>query len=136
MTLSVETLLVVSLLMEVFAAVATVGTSLFLGAGYERLRNGFESIKKQTAFFSDAIHKLDGRVEGLEKQGNYFFEAITKLEQDEVAPETSAREQEHQDEKAPDVKSLIMAGKEDAIRTKTDDLLTASGFGGNSSHFH
>lgn len=126
MTLSVETLLVVSLLMAVFAAVATVGTSLFLGAGYERLRNGFEQIKKQTAFFADAIHKLDGRVDGLEKQGNYFFEAITKLEQEEPAPRVSD---------APDGKSLILADKDDVITANTDSLLTASGFG-EDRHFH
>src|SRR5690554_6215011 len=98
MTLSVEELLVVSLLIAVFAAVSTIGTSLFLGDGFERLRAGFENIKKQTAFFSDAIHKLDGRVDGLEKQSGYFFEAITKLEQDAVAPEHPAANEAPQED--------------------------------------
>ena len=80
MTISVETLLVVSLMMAVFAAVATVGSSLFLGAGFERLRLGLEAVKRQTAFFSDALRKLDGRVSATEKQTGYFFEALHKME--------------------------------------------------------
>jgi uncharacterized membrane protein YraQ (UPF0718 family) len=61
-----ETYLVISLLMAVFAAVAAVGTALVLGVGFERLRNGFEIVRKQTAFFSDAIRKLDDRTESLD----------------------------------------------------------------------
>ncbi|MCB9990967.1 MAG: hypothetical protein H6867_06260 [Rhodospirillales bacterium] len=140
MTLSVETLLVVSLLMAVFAAVSTVGTSLFLGAGYERLRNGFENIRKQTAFFSDAIHKLDGRVEGIEKQSTYFFEAISELEQKVDAPVPhdapvieAAREEVQED---IDVPSLLSATKDDVLHTQTDNLLTANGFIESSPSFH
>ncbi len=81
MTISVEMLLVASLMMAVFAAVSVVGSSLFLGAGFERLRAGFEKIKNQTAFFADALYKLDGRVEKVEKQSGYFFDSIHRLEQ-------------------------------------------------------
>ena len=131
MTLSVETLLVVSLLMAVFAAVSTVGTSLFLGAGFERLRAGFENIKKQTAFFSDQIHKLDGRVDVVEKQSGYFFEAIHQLEQDAASPpeqpeEYAAKEETDLQEIAET--GLISATKDDAMHTQTDSLLTATGF--------
>lgn len=121
MTLSVETLLIVSLMMAVFAAVSTVGSSLFLGAGFERLRAGFESIKKQTAFFSEQIHKLDGRVDAVEKQSGYFFEAITNLEQDAVqAPDRRG------DVVAPaSGETLICAHKSEAQNV---DLITASGF--------
>lgn len=135
MTLSVEALLVVSLLMAVFAAVSTVGTSLFLGAGFERLRAGFEHIRKQTAFFSDAIHKLDGRVDGLEKQGNYFFEAIHKLEQDAVAPGHPAAE-EALEGNEPEIQCLISASRDDAMRSDTDGLLTLTGFIENRAVFH
>lgn len=120
MTLSVDTLLVVSLMMAVFAAVSTVGTSLFLGAGFERLRAGFETVKKQTAFFSEQIHKLDGRVDSVEKQSSYFFEAITKLEQDAVAPEPVSN-----DVRPIIEDKLIQARKDDALNV---DLLTATGF--------
>ena len=119
MTLSAETLLIVSLMMAVFAAVSTVGTSLFLGAGFERLRAGFETIKKQTAFFSDAIHTLDKRVDTVEKQGNYFFEAITNLEQTTIKPV----EQPHDVED-----SLIHAGRSDTMMATADSLLNARGF--------
>lgn len=120
MTLSVDTLLVVSLMMAVFAAVSTVGTSLFLGAGFERLRAGFETIKKQTAFFSEQIHKLDGRVDSVEKQSTYFFEAITNLEQSASADEV------HQAEPKPvDEEQLIRASKSESLHV---DLLTANGF--------
>lgn len=85
MTIAVETYLVVALAFAVFAAVTALGSSLVLGAGFERLRAGFEIIKSQTGFFSDAIHQLDKRMDGTEKQGKYFFQAIHKLEQDAVA---------------------------------------------------
>lgn len=85
MQISVETLLVVSLVLAVFSAVVALGTSLVLGAGFERLRagfdnlrSGFEIIAKQTGFFSDAIHKLDMKVMGLE-------EGRMKLMSEEIA---------------------------------------------------
>lgn len=80
MTLNVETIVAVSLMMAVFSAVAAVGTSLVLGAGFERLRNGFEVIRKQTGFFSDAIHKLEQKVEVVDEQAQNFGQSINKLE--------------------------------------------------------
>lgn len=67
MTVMMETCLIVALSFAVFSAVATVGASLALGIGFERLRAGFEVIRKQTGYFSDQIYKLDKRVETLEK---------------------------------------------------------------------
>ena len=80
MTLEVETIVAVSLMMAVFSAVAAVGTSLVLGAGFERLRSGFEVIRKQTGFFSDAIHKLEQKVEVVDEQTSNFTQSINKLE--------------------------------------------------------
>jgi len=94
MPLSAEMFIVVALMFAVFAAVAAVGTSVVLGVGFERLRAGFELIKKQTGFFSDAIHKLDEktdaiqksvnglgtRMDSVEKQSSFFFESLTSLE--------------------------------------------------------
>jgi len=120
MTLSVETLLIVSLMMAVFAAVSTVGSSLFLGAGFERLRAGFETIKKQTAFFSEQIHKLDRRMDTVEKQGGYFFEAISNLEHEVAAPK-----QYRDDTPVLRQDNLIVASKNDAPNA---DLLTSAGF--------
>lgn len=80
MTLDVETIVAVSLMMAVFSAVAAVGTSLVLGAGFERLRNGFEVVRKQTGFFSDAIHKLEEKVEVVDKQTSNFSQSIQSME--------------------------------------------------------
>lgn len=80
MTLDVETIVAVSLMMAVFSAVAAVGTSLVLGAGFERLRNGFEVVRKQTGFFSDAIHKLEQKVEVVDGQAQKFGQSIHSLE--------------------------------------------------------
>ena len=80
MTLDVETIVAVSLMMAVFSAVAAVGTSLVLGAGFERLRNGFEVVRKQTGFFSDAIHKLEQKVEVVDEQTQNFSHSINSLE--------------------------------------------------------
>ena len=80
MTLEVETIVAVSLMMAVFSAVAAVGTSIVLGAGFERLRTGFEVVRKQTGFFADAIHKLEGKVEDVDKQTQSFSRSITSLE--------------------------------------------------------
>jgi archaellum component FlaC len=80
MTLEVETIVAVSIMMAVFSAVAAVGTSLVLGAGFERLRNGFEVIRKQTGFFSDAIHKLEQKVEYVDKQALRFGESMNHLD--------------------------------------------------------
>ncbi len=123
MTLSVETLLIASLMMAVFAAVSTVGSSLFLGAGYERLRAGFETIKKQTAFFSDAIHTLDGRVDAVEKQSGYFFEAINNLEN-----QTGVAEQPLMGTTESAGQGLIVTGKDDAMHSSSENLLNGMGF--------
>jgi archaellum component FlaC len=80
MAMEVETIVAVSLMMAVFSAVAAVGTSIVLGAGFERLRTGFEVISKQTGFFSDAIHKLEGKVEDVDKQTQLFTKSISSLE--------------------------------------------------------
>ena len=123
MTLEVETVVAVSLMMAVFAAVSVVGSSLFLGVGFERLRNGFEGVKKQTAFFSNAIHDLDQRVESVEKQNGYFFETISKLEH------TASTE-------APAEGDNLVVTNTEEIR---ENLLTDGGFSGNGSnqiHFH
>lgn len=80
MTLSVETVVAVSLMMAVFSAVAAVGTSVVLGAGFERLRCGFEIVSKQTGFFSDAIHKLEQKVEVVDQQTSNFTHSISTLE--------------------------------------------------------
>jgi chromosome segregation ATPase len=81
MTLEVETVVAVSLMMAVFSAVAAVGTSIVLGAGFERLRSGFEVIRKQTGFFSDAIHKLEQKVEIVDEQASNFGQSIHTLEE-------------------------------------------------------
>lgn len=68
MSVSAETYIVISLMFAVFAAVAAVGTSVVLGAGFERLRAGFDLVKRQSGFFSDAIYKLDQRTMKLNEE--------------------------------------------------------------------
>lgn len=101
MSVSADMYIVISLMFAVFAAVAAVGSSMVLGIGFERLRAGFEIVKKQTGFFADAIHQLDqradvldqqhgemkeavssmhNRVEKVEKQSDFFFSSLTSLE--------------------------------------------------------
>lgn len=63
MDVSVETYLVVALAFAVFSAVTAIGSSLVLGIGFERLRAGFEVVRKQTGYFSDAIYTLEKRVD-------------------------------------------------------------------------
>lgn len=79
MTLDVETVVAVSIMMAVFSAVAAVGTSIVLGAGFERLRSGFEVVKKQTGFFSDTLYKLEKKVEVVDEQTNNFSTSIETL---------------------------------------------------------
>ena len=80
MTMEVETIVAVSLMMAVFSAIAAIGTSVVLGAGFERLRSGFEVIRKQTGFFSDAIHKLEQKVEIVDEQASSFSQSIHQME--------------------------------------------------------
>lgn len=79
MSVAAETYIVISLMFAVFAAVAAVGTSIVLGAGFERLRAGFEVVKGQTAFFADAIYKLDQRTETLGEQTAHLKEAVSGM---------------------------------------------------------
>lgn len=90
MNLDVETVVAVSLMMAVFSAVAAIGTSLVLGAGFERLRSGFEVVRKQTGFFSDAIHKLEQKVEDVDRQTDHFSASIHSLEQKVTTVTTQA----------------------------------------------
>lgn len=78
--MEVETIVAVSLMMAVFSAVAAIGSSIVLGAGFERLRTGFEVIRKQTGFFSDAIHKLEQKVTEVDRQTGQFSHSIQTLE--------------------------------------------------------
>lgn len=101
MSVSAETYIVISLMFAVFAAVAAVGTSVVLGAGFERLRAGFEVVRRQSGFFADAIYKLDqhtqqldaetsrlksglsgvqDRMERVEKQSAFTTEVVSHLE--------------------------------------------------------
>lgn len=80
MSVEVETIVAVSIMMAVFSAVAAIGSSIVLGVGFERLRSGFEVIRKQTGFFSDAIHKLEEKMEVVDGQTNKFSEAISIME--------------------------------------------------------
>ena len=80
MSIEVETIVAVSVMMAVFSAVAAVGTSIVLGAGFERLRSGFEVIRKQTGFFSDAIHKLEEKMVEVDHQTEKVTETISVME--------------------------------------------------------
>lgn len=135
MSVSADMYIVISLMFAVFAAVAAVGTSVVLGAGYERLRAGFEVIRKQTGFFADAIHKLDERtkelgqetsdlkeamssmsltVERVDKQTGFFADAIHNLEQKagsvDIVPEPKPAEEEKP--LLPDNLDLLTAGSD------------------------
>ena len=90
MTVTMETCLIIALSFAVFSAVATVGASLALGIGYERLRAGFEVIRKQTGYFSDQIYRLDTRVEKLEKQDRPAPAEIAVAERAEEADDKSS----------------------------------------------
>ncbi len=80
MSLDVETVVAIAVMMAVFSAVAAVGTSIVLGAGFERLRSGFEVIRKQTGFFSDAINKLEKKVEQVDAETGKVTQAIATME--------------------------------------------------------
>ena len=79
MSVSAEMYIVISLMFAVFAAVAAVGSSVVLGVGFERLRAGFELVKKQTGFFSDAIHQLDERTKMLDQQQGQIKESVAHI---------------------------------------------------------
>lgn len=77
MSVSAEMYIVISLMFAVFSAVAAVGTSIVLGAGFERLRAGFEVVRRQTGFFADAIHKLDERTQILKEETTSLKEGLS-----------------------------------------------------------
>jgi hypothetical protein len=128
MEISTDTLLVVSLMMAVFAAITTLGSSLILGVGFERLRNGVEILKKQTGFFSDSLHRLDQRTESLEKQGTYFFQTVHALEQKMAEAPRAEAQPQIKAEPAQEAPALISASTGDVLRTQADSLLTTPGF--------
>lgn len=80
MIVSEEMFLVVSLTLAVFSAVVALGSSLVLGIGFERLRSAFEVVRRQTGFFSDAIHKLEEKVTEVGTQTDNFTASVSKLE--------------------------------------------------------
>lgn len=131
MNISVDTLLVVSLMMAVFAAVTTLGTSLILGVGFERLRNGVEVLKKQSGFFSDSLGQLDQRTEALEKQGSYFFQTIQSLETKMAEPPKAVAPPEKKEEviAAPAAEDApILVSANEAAGAQADSLLSSPGF--------
>lgn len=79
MNVSAEMYIVVSLMFAVFAAVAAVGTSIVLGVGFERLRAGFEIVKRQSGFFAEAIYKLDERTKEISEQNGKLRESISVM---------------------------------------------------------
>lgn len=79
MSVSAETYIVISLMFAVFAAVAAVGTSVVLGAGFERLRAGFEIVRKQSGFFADAIYKLDQKTQKLDEEQSKLKGSVSHL---------------------------------------------------------
>ncbi len=80
MTLNVETVMAVSILLSVFAGIAALGSSIVLGAGFERLRAGFEIIAKQTSFFSDMLNRLEKKVEVADVKSAQAAESVRKLD--------------------------------------------------------
>ncbi|MDB5492497.1 MAG: hypothetical protein JWO78_2346 [Micavibrio sp.] len=80
-----QTCLIVALSFAVFSAVATVGASLALGIGFERLRAGYEVIRKQSGYFSDQIYKLDKRVDTLERSDHTVPAGVAMKDQPLVA---------------------------------------------------
>lgn len=116
MMITIETCLVVSLAFAVFAAVTALGSSLVLGASFERLRAGFEILKGQTGFFSESLHKLDKRVDSVEKQSHYFFEELHKIEEGQTMEEAPVANDTHHDQPAALVEEPVL------ICAKTEEL--------------
>lgn len=69
-----------SVVLSVFAAVAALGTCIVLGVGFERLRAGFETISKQTGFFSDMLYKLEKKVEVADSAAAQASKVVRHLE--------------------------------------------------------
>lgn len=119
MSIEVETVVAVSVMMAVFSAVAAVGTSIVLGAGFERLRAGFEVISKQTGFFSDAIHKLEHKMEVVDDQTGKFSRSIEVME----AKVTSVGEQAN-----------AFTGSIQSLEKKVEVVDKQSGYFGDAIH--
>ena len=119
MSIEVETVVAVSVMMAVFSAVAAVGTSIVLGAGFERLRSGFEVISKQTGFFSDAIHKLEHKMEVVDDQTGKFSRSIEVME----AKVTSVGEQAN-----------AFTGSIQSLEKKVEVVDKQSGYFGDAIH--
>ncbi|PCI57034.1 MAG: hypothetical protein COB36_01840 [Alphaproteobacteria bacterium] len=119
MSIEVETVVAVSVMMAVFSAVAAVGTSIVLGAGFERLRAGFEVISKQTGFFSDAIHKLEHKMEVVDDQTGKFSRSIDVME----AKVTSVGEQAN-----------AFTGSIQSLEKKVEVVDKQSGYFGDAIH--
>jgi hypothetical protein len=120
MTAMMETCLIIALSFAVFSAVATVGASLALGIGFERLRAGYEVIRKQTGYFSDQIYRLDKRVETLEKDDRPVSA--------EASPVESMREYMVEDERPSTLSidnALIAKAKRDQATGVSFDSSTA-----------
>lgn len=118
MELNVETLLVVALAFAVFAAVSAIGSSLVLGVGFERLRAGFEVVKKQSGYFSDAIYRLDQRVEVLEHHSEGAAAADTDAvpELHHIVTEKAEGGRKKRPSKQPASQIYWSAGDGDGIR--------------------
>ena len=119
MSLEVETIVAVSIMMAVFSAVAAIGSSIVLGVGFERLRSGFEVIRKQTGFFSDAIHKLEEKMEVVDEQTNKFSKSIEVME----SKVSNVGDQAN-----------IFSGSIEKLEKKVDIVDKQAGFFGNALH--
>lgn len=80
MNLEIETVMAISIMLAVFAAIATLGSCIVLGVGFERLRAGFERISKQTGFFSEMLNRLETKVEIVDGKTEAFSKSINRLE--------------------------------------------------------
>lgn len=117
-----ETYIVVSLLMAVFAAVAAMGTALVLGVGFERLRGGFEVIRKQTAFFSDAIRQLDERAATLDDRADKLDHKVLVLDHKVAGLEEQQNELVR--ELRENAANHIHAPRDDAALSRSAAMLT------------
>ena len=124
MSVESDVYLVISLTFAVFAAVAAVGTSLVLGVGFERLRSGFELVRKQTAFFSDAIYKLDQKTNDLDHKTVTLDIRTRALEAEQLEPRRAPEKQEAAEAEG----EHISAGVADTLLSKAENLLTEMSF--------
>ncbi len=121
MSIEVETVIAISVMMAVFSAVVAIGSSIILGAGFQRLRLGFEVMHKQTGFFSDAIYNLEDKMEVIGEQAGGFIRLVAVAEQDNYSTSpiviSSKKTEIHTNT------SVITIGKTEALSSDTDQLL-------------